>query len=131
MHMPGVDGPGPVFGTFPPTSMPLQQPPLPRHSFVGDPNARPPPPPEHGFTGDPQAQSLSPPQQGPSRGPPPPPPAMGLGQTDDASALLINTCTPLELPFLDYIAKEAKSQFWQCVHFSLLNFGLLLLDHPL
>lgn len=104
MRMPGLEGPGPMFGTFPPTSMPPIPPP------GGGPHARP----------------LPPPWQGPSGGPPPPPPAMGLGQTDDAIALLINTCSDLELPFLDYIAKEAKkpvlavgpllpSQFWSSV----------------
>jgi UDP-glucoronosyl and UDP-glucosyl transferase len=124
MHMPGVVGSGSVFGTFPPTGIPPLPPP--GHSFVGGPHARPPPPPEHGFVGGPRAQSLPPPQQGPSRGAPPPPPAMGLGQTDDAIALLINTCTHLELPFLNYIAKESKkpvlavgpllpSQFWSSV----------------
>ncbi|KAF3324850.1 UDP-glycosyltransferase 73B1 [Carex littledalei] len=120
MQMPGLEGPGPMFGTFPPTSMPPMPPP------GGGPHARPPPLPGHGLGTGPYAPLPPPPRQGPSGGPPPPPLAMGLGQTDDAIALLINTCSDLELPFLDYIAKEAKkpvlavgpllpSQFWSSV----------------
>lgn len=124
MQMSRLVGPGPMFGTLSPTSMPPPRPP--GHGFIGGPHARPPPLlPGHGL-GIGSHALPPPPRQGPFRGPPPPPPAMGLGQTDNAIALIINTFTDLESPFLDYIAKETKkpvlavgpllpSQFWSSI----------------
>ncbi|KAJ3690898.1 hypothetical protein LUZ61_020062 [Rhynchospora tenuis] len=99
-HMPGHGGP----------------PPPPGHVLLGAPHAWPPPP---------SGLAIGP-GQGLPVGPPPPPPVVGLGQTEDAIALLFNTCTELERPFLDYIAKEVKkpifgvgpllpNQFWNSV----------------
>lgn len=39
-------------------------------------------------------------------------PPRGLGETGAAAALLFNTCSELERPFLDYVAKEAGKPVW-------------------
>ncbi|KAJ4804017.1 Glycosyltransferase [Rhynchospora pubera] len=100
----------------PPKQMPGHEGPPPGHGLMGGPHAWPRPPPGLAIG----------PGQGLPVGPPPPPPAVGLGQTENAIAILFNTCTNLERPFLDYIAKEAKkpifgvgpllpSKFWNSV----------------
>lgn len=83
--------------------------------------APPPPPFEHRHRGGGPIPSplvpggdLAPPpppfEPGGGTIPPGPPPA--LAQTDDAIALLFNTCDDLEHPFLEYLAGETKKPIW-------------------
>ncbi|KAJ3672582.1 hypothetical protein LUZ60_007303 [Juncus effusus] len=126
-----VSGPMTPPGHHAPPSLPLRhaEPPLGHHAPppFGHPGFNPPMPP---FSQSVDSQGhdsfhFGPPGQG-QHGGPPSPPAMGLGQTDKAIALLFNTCDDLEHPFLEYIRKEAKkpvlavgpllpAQFWSAI----------------